>query len=114
VITEHHRSEQNTLSFLNASDELADFLHDASNVTAVNVRQFDARKALTSPKVEVVQCTGFHTHQDTVLAQDWVGNFFVFQYSGTAKLVEAYGFHNSSNETRQGSTSGIRLPVTGS
>jgi hypothetical protein len=57
------------------------------------MRQFHPGQALAHPKIEMVQRTGPHTHKNIILAQSRLGDIFVLQHLGAAKLVETDGFH---------------------
>lgn len=111
VIAEHHRRNQNALSFLYRGNVLANVFHHSSNIAAIDVRQVHPRQAFTHPQVEMIERARLHPHHHLVLPHLRFGNISVEEDLRSAELLENDRLHREASlgcgGTEKGNTSGI-------
>ena len=95
MIAENHRRQQHARALVEVGNVFAVLDDLSGNIAAKNMRQLHARQALAHKQVKMVQRAGAHADQHMVFAQNGIGNVFVLQDFGTAKLMNADGFHRA-------------------
>ena len=96
MIAEMHRREQHALGGLEPGGVFPDFDDLSGNVAAQNVRQANPGQPLAHPEVEVVHGASSHANKHLIFAGSGIGDIFIAQNFGTAKFVDADGFHRTS------------------
>src|SRR6185312_7680325 len=113
IAAESMRRQQHTLARLKIGDIFADLSNIAGNVAPIDVRQLDPGQTFADEKIQVVQRTRLHSHQNLIFARLGVWNVFKLQNVRTAEFMEANGFHFLPPEERIANLSKIHHGGTG-
>ena len=95
-----HRREQDACTRLHVGDVLATLRDFSGDITAKDVRQLHTRQSFAHPEIKMVQRAGANANEDMIFAQFGIGCVFVLKDFGTAKFVNANGFHRAAPEPR--------------
>src|ERR1700688_3183125 len=96
VIAEMHGRNQDALADFKIGNILAQFDDLPSHIAAHDVRQVHSRQPAAHEYIEMIHGARAHPDQDLILARLRIRNIFVGEDFGSAELMDAYGFHESS------------------